>query len=170
MDEVLALSEKTWQHANGTGIGSTPAVRTFYTSIAAESGLRGQLEIALLREGGKPIAFELNLAAERTVYNLKLGFDPGRADLSPGLVLRDAVLRRAIDRGISKFDFLGMAEPYKLHWTDTVRAHGNLLIARKGLAARSRWWLKFVAKPWLTTHASWVIDAKRSLQRRLGGR
>lgn len=166
VDEVLELSGKTWQHANGTGIGSLPEVRAFYTRVMETAERSGQLQVATLRvDQGPLIAFELNLEDDQTVYNLKVGYDPAYRSCSPGLVLREFVLRNTIASGKVEFDFLGEAEDYKLHWTDAVRPHGHITLWRSGAVGWLYVWAKFRFKPWLRERTPWVFWIKRRLQR-----
>ena len=76
-------------------------------------------------------------------------------------------MRRAIDRGAREFDFLGTAEAYKMHWTDTVRPHGTITAVRRGVRPHLQWWSSSVAKPWLQSHAPWVVRLKRLAQDRM---
>ena len=50
------------------------------------------------------------------------GFDPGRAALSPGLVLLTHLIRDAIARGKTRFDFLRGEERYKYEFDPTPEA------------------------------------------------
>jgi len=44
------------------------------------------------------------------------GTNPDAYDLSPGVVLIALFMRRAIEMGKRRFDFLRGDEPYKYHW------------------------------------------------------
>jgi CelD/BcsL family acetyltransferase involved in cellulose biosynthesis len=67
-----------------------------------------------LETAGAPIAAFVCLEWDGTVGLYNSGFAPERAALSPGLVLLSHVIRDAIARGRSRFDFLRGEERYKL--------------------------------------------------------
>ena len=54
-------------------------------------------------------------------YMLKTGFDENFGHLSPGVYIRQHVVKLLIASGVSEHDFLGDADPYKLRWTSLQR-------------------------------------------------
>lgn len=133
---VLDIAADSWAAEAGTAISSTVQNRRFVSGIVHRAA--GWLRIAILRDGGRPIAFELNLLRDREAVNLKVGYRRSAAGLSPGLVLRHAVIRDLIEAGASCFDLLGAAEPYKLHWTERIRDHVRLEAHPPTMAGRAR--------------------------------
>lgn len=126
LDEAFAIAETGWAHEEGTSIASSQANRRFVTSLAEAAAASGWLRLAMMRDGARPVAFELNLARTGQAVNLKVGFDPEYKSASPGLALRAAVVESLIEEGARSFDLLGEAEPYKMHWTDLTRKHVRL--------------------------------------------
>jgi CelD/BcsL family acetyltransferase involved in cellulose biosynthesis len=86
--------------------------RAAIPALAARDGVR----LWLLEAGGEPIASFICLEWDDTVGLYNSGFSPGRAALSPGLVLLSHVIRDAIARGRPRFDFLRGEERYKLEF------------------------------------------------------
>ena len=72
-----------------------------------------------------------------TVYFYQSGRDPRWERESVGLVLMGAMIRRAIERGYRRFDFLRGDDAYKRDWTETRRMTEELTIFRPGW--RGRW-------------------------------
>jgi len=165
--DALDISQDTWQHEEGTGIGSSRAVKKFYERIAKRFGESGKLQLAFLSVGGGPIAFELNLTVARTVYNLKVGYRTEYGHLSPGIVLRHHALCHAIEQGYEEFDFLGASEGYKMHWASGVQRLGNVFFVHR----RNYWWLpylfRYASKPLIEKRLPWMLHAKQRLQERL---
>src|SRR3989449_10630318 len=62
---------------------------------------------------------------------------PRWARASVGKVLMEMMVRRAIERGYRRFDFLRGDDPYKLEWTRTERTTRVLVVFRRGV--RGRW-------------------------------
>jgi CelD/BcsL family acetyltransferase involved in cellulose biosynthesis len=149
LESVFSVCRGSWQHANGTGIGSTPEVRSFYQRIATSIGLRQGLQLALLMDGDTPIAFEYNLYDDGRVSNLKMGYRSTAGAHSPGLVLRCATIREAIRLGATEFDFLGAEDEHKLHWTKTVRKLGTVVVYSGGGLDRLRHAALYRARPWM---------------------
>src|SRR6266478_6954570 len=81
------------------------------------------------------------------------GRDPRWDRESVGLVLMGAMIRRAIERGYRRFDFLRGEDPYKRHWTATERVTEEITIVRRGWRGR---WLR-------------ALDAAADMRARLGG-
>lgn len=168
LEDAFAISEETWQHHNGTGIGSTPALRRFYEGVAA--ALPDELQLAVLDVEGRPVAFELNLVSAGTAYNLKVGYREGDAALSPGTVLRRHVLDRCVSDGLYEFDFLGAEEPYKLHWATGSRLHGHIALFPHGLLHVTGPRLaRYRVRAWIERRLPRLMEWKRSMQSRMRG-
>lgn len=121
LERLFAVSRKGWAHAELTAIGSTEPLRKYYAGVAAMAQRNGWLQLHVLRVGERDVAFEFSLYYRGVLSNLKQGFDPELAAGSPGQVLKRYVVEDAIRRGAREYDMLGVAEPYKLKWTDLTR-------------------------------------------------
>lgn len=116
LEQVLRLEGSGWKGREGTAILSDPALEALYRSFAPRAAERGWLRLYLLELAGEPIAADFGCAFGSTGFLMKTGFDERYGQLSPGLVLRARALRASIEEGLSAYDFLGRAEPYKLRW------------------------------------------------------
>jgi CelD/BcsL family acetyltransferase involved in cellulose biosynthesis len=61
-----------------------------------------------------------------------MGRDPRRDAESLGSVLMSLMIRRAIERGYKRFDFLRGEESYKRRWTRTTRSCYEFVVIRTG--------------------------------------
>ena len=86
--------------------------RAAIPALAARDGVR----LWLLEAGAEPVASFICLEWDDTVGLYNSGFSPARAALSPGLVLLSHVIRDAIARHRTRFDFLRGEERYKLEF------------------------------------------------------
>ena len=163
VEDAFAISEHTWQQDNGTAIGSTPALRRFYTGLAERTAAAGWLRLAFLSRDGRQVCFEYNLLYKNVLYNLKLGYLPSQSDWSPGLVLKYEVLRRLVAEGVRVYDFLGTDEPYKLHWTSAVQPHCEVQLMGRALDLQFVGFLLFRVRPWAKRRLPWLLSAKRKL-------
>jgi len=83
--------------------------RATVTALAEEGGAR----LWFLETGSGPIASFITLEWNGIVGLYNSGFRPDQAALSPGVVLLGHLIRDAIERGKSRFDFLRGEERYK---------------------------------------------------------
>ena len=102
----------------------------FFRRLAAALAGRGWLRLWFLERGGHVAASLFCLEFEGTVGLYNSGFDPDQAALSPGIVLLAHVVRDAIERGCSRFDFLRGEEPYKYAFGAIPEDLFNVVIAR----------------------------------------
>jgi CelD/BcsL family acetyltransferase involved in cellulose biosynthesis len=92
-------------------------MEAFFRDATQALAERGWARLWFLDRDGAGVASFLCLEYLRTaggsvgLYNS--GFDPAHAKLAPGIVLLARVIRDAIERGVSEFDFLRGEEPYK---------------------------------------------------------
>ena len=160
VSKAFDIATETWQHAAGTSIASTDHLRQFYSEIAAQDWL----QLAILELDGTPIAFEYNLRYEQVVYNLKLGYRPQFASLSPGLVLQARVLQHAVESGVRRYDFMGTDEEYKRNWSRTIRIHRRLVVFNNQVVLRLAHLVRWRVKPFLKTHFPLLVAFKRALR------
>lgn len=137
MDDVFHLHVARWAgRPDGTEIG-TPGGQAFVreaTLALAESGIP---RIVFLRIGGTAVAFFYYMALEGTMYLYRLAFDPEYARYSPGLVNALDALEIACGEGLTRIEFLGGGERYKMQLADRVEPMYQGLAATRGLAGRA---------------------------------
>lgn len=165
MEDVFAISRRSWQHQQGTAVASSSDTRLFYEGVATRMARRGRLELGFLSIGEELAAFELKVLWRGWTYNLKREFVQAHRSHSPGSVLKAAALKRAIDRGDVACDFLGASEPHKLNWTEVVRPHGAIVVARRGTWLRLRHWVEFGAAGWFRRSMPWAKPLVRRVRR-----
>ena len=90
--------------------------RVFFRRLFELFGAGGTLRLAFLTVDGRRIAAGITFDAGDTVLYYNAGVDPDARDLSPGVVMVERYLRRAIDEGRRRMDFLRGNEPYKYEW------------------------------------------------------
>lgn len=91
----------------------TDEMERFFRVIILALAAEGQVEIIFLNLGGVRVAAVLCFcdSDESLLYNS--GYDPDYAYLSVGLLSKALALRKAIEEGKRRFDFLRGSEPYK---------------------------------------------------------
>lgn len=167
-EAAFEIAQHTWQYEAGSGIVAAAENERFYRRLGDYAAERGWLWLAYLHADGVPVSFEYNLKFGGRLYHLKRGYRSGARELSPGVVLGEAVLRRAIEEGAEEYDFLGASERYKLRWTEKVRQVGRLYVFRRGVVPRLEHFVYHQLRPFLKERAPWVLDLKRRLSALLG--
>ena len=147
LEDGFDLEAAAWKGRAGSAIGSCPEVRRFYTQLARFAAERGSLRICFLTLNGERIAFGYFLQHGNKLYLLKPGYDPRYACYSPSTLLSNLVLRDAFDRQLTEVDFLGLADPWKLQWTKSLRTHYWLYLFPDRLKPRLLHWIRFRLQP-----------------------
>lgn len=86
----------------------------FQRAWAASAGDR--LWLSVLRLDGVPIGALYAMSVGRQVFYYQAGFAPTEGSISPGTLLVAHTIRRAIEEGKDRFDFLRGDEGYKRRW------------------------------------------------------
>lgn len=123
LEEGLALEAAGWKGRRGTAILDSPATACFYREIARRADERGELRLSSLRIDRRLVAFDLALLVDNRYYLLKTAFDESARSLSPGLVLRRAVVEQCFRSGLDAHKFLGIDMPWKRLFSTGVRPH-----------------------------------------------
>ncbi|MGE5186932.1 MAG: GNAT family N-acetyltransferase [Acidobacteriota bacterium] len=147
LDEANAIEAMAWKAAAGTHIAADPRAEHMYRALARLLGRRGQASLTFLRIGGKRVAALFSVEDHRTLFALKLGYDPSYASLSPGHLIVWKVAADAEQRGLQELDFVGHEDDWKRKWTDEVRDHVSIVIYRRDARGLFRYALREVVKP-----------------------
>jgi len=142
METVFAVSARSWKGAGGTDMAGSASGRAFYDAFTPLAAARGWLSLWLLWDGDACAAVQYDLEYGGTATAFRSDFDPERAPLSPGLVLRWHSLQDFVARGGRAFDFGGQDYGYKRHWTDAVRRHAHAVVPAPGVAPRALVWAR----------------------------
>jgi CelD/BcsL family acetyltransferase involved in cellulose biosynthesis len=129
-DAFLELHRARWRkrHLPGAFIGRIVDFHREWIEAASE---RGWLRMSLLDLDGQLAGAIYALSHGRTVYYYQAGFDPDRSSVSPGTLLVAHTIRKSIEEGAVRFDFMRGDEPYKRRWkAQHVWRNERLLLAR----------------------------------------
>lgn len=107
--------------------------RVFFRRLFEHFGPDGPLRLAFLSVGGRRIAAGVAFETADTAFYYNAGVDPDARDLSPGIVMVERWVRRALERGMTTLDFLRGDEPYKYEWGAVDRPIQRLLVRRTGM-------------------------------------
>jgi CelD/BcsL family acetyltransferase involved in cellulose biosynthesis len=104
--------------------------RVFFRRMFELFGADGPLRLAFLTVGGTRIAAGISFESEDAILYYNAGVSPEARELSPGVVMVERYVRRALERGIRRLDFLRGDEPYKYEWGARNEPIQRLLVRR----------------------------------------
>lgn len=115
MDWLFETHKMRWRKRGMPGAFIGKAHR-FHREWAAKAAENGWLWLSTMSQQGRPVGALYGMRLHRTCYFYQAGFDPTFKSLSPGTLLVAHTVRKAIDEGLTLFDFMRGDEPYKRRW------------------------------------------------------
>ena len=118
---ALAMERKRdWLRSEGlvsTAV-TDPRFDAFFRDASASSDRRAGCDVVELTIDGKAVATKITVS-DATYRGLHFtSYDPSAEKFSPGILILETMLADAIAEGVTTFDFMAPAAPYKLEWTD----------------------------------------------------
>ena len=104
--------------------------RRFVRRLFELFGPDGALCLCFLTVGGRRIGAGLHFETDDTILYYNAGIDPDARDLSPGVLMVERFVRRALARGQTRIDFLRGDESYKYEWGAVDEPIQRLLVRR----------------------------------------
>jgi hypothetical protein len=151
VDGVLAAGLRAeasgWKGRAGTAIAQDPTLARFYGGLAHDWARDGALRLSHLALDGQVVAFDLGTERGGRWYSLKTGYDEAYRQLSPGLVLRLAIVERCFADGLAAHDLLGWGAEWKTRMATGERAMQRVRIYPRRPAPIARWAWKAHVRP-----------------------
>lgn len=167
---IFDISPDTWQHQQGTSMLATTDIQRFFHDIIGAAAKEKTLVAGVMTINDEFAAFELNIKSRDKLYNLKLGYKSNYADLSPGVVLKNFMLRSLINNNSNEnfveYDLMGTTEAYKLNWTKTIRSHQTMRIFPKTVK-NVFWLIKYQYKDWLKESSPKIFSLLKKIKMQL---
>lgn len=118
IEDAFLLHERRWQGGRDTSGFVTDRGKQFERAALRVLAQIGVPRIVLLRLDGQAIAFSYTFVLERRLYAHKLAFDPRLGRHSPGVLNVLDTLALAAEEGLTRVEFLGGAERFKVELAD----------------------------------------------------
>jgi CelD/BcsL family acetyltransferase involved in cellulose biosynthesis len=136
LDAAFRLHTLRWAGRPDRSTFGTAEGRRFYRAALARMAALDVGRILVLEAGGVPVAFHYYFILGTVMHVHRLAFDPAYGRLSPGLVCTLEALRAAADEGVTRVEFLGGDERYKLDLADHFEPlYQGIGLARNPVAA-----------------------------------
>ena len=123
LEAIYAIEAKSWKESTQTSITTNPLAQVFYQRFLHRAAEAGWFESFLLYFEGTPAAYDMGVRFANRYYMLKTSYDQAWSEQSPGVVLREHVVRHLYETGCGEHDFLGDDEGWKMRWTSAIRGH-----------------------------------------------
>ncbi len=122
VDAVAVAMERKRDWLRSAGLVSTAVTDArfdaFFRDVASTTDRPAGCEIVELTVDGHAVATKITVS-DSTYRGLHFtSYDPAAEKFSPGILILETMIAEAIAEGITTFDFMAPAAPYKLEWTD----------------------------------------------------
>lgn len=137
-DELVVVEAAGWKGKAGTALAQDVPLQDFFRTYARAAAARGEIRFGRVSVGGRLAAVRMDVERAAQRWELKIGYDEGFADVSPGQLLSYETFRDAMERGSTVHNFLGGYEAWQDDWGIEVKPLANLryyLPSIGGLAA-----------------------------------
>jgi CelD/BcsL family acetyltransferase involved in cellulose biosynthesis len=113
---LVELHQRRRQQMGDAGCFASPEFVEFHHEIAHTLLDKGQLRMSWTELDCTPFTAEYHFSSPSAVYTYQSGLDADRLKESPGRLTYCLAIRKAIEEGFTRFDFLRGDEPYKAHF------------------------------------------------------
>jgi CelD/BcsL family acetyltransferase involved in cellulose biosynthesis len=138
-ERLIAQKARAFERMGVPDIFARPGYREFFMDIATNPATRSFAHVSSLNVGDVAAATNLGLCFRGTYCHVLASYDDGPlARFGPGAAHLHELMRYAIERGCTLFDFTVGDEPYKRDWCDVemkLYDHVSTASARGLLAA-----------------------------------
>lgn len=117
----------SWKGKQGTALTQDSSRWQFFYGYAEKMAQLGCLVFGCLRIAGQPVAVQIAVIFNDTLWVLKIGFDQNFAPCSPGVLLMHRFVRFAFDERLQAVEFAGHYENWLEIWSKKVHKYGTLL-------------------------------------------
>jgi CelD/BcsL family acetyltransferase involved in cellulose biosynthesis len=118
LEEAFRLHALRWEGRPDGSCFATAEGRRFHRDVLCRLAEIDVARLTMLRLDGRAIAFHYWFALEGCMYVHRLAFDPALARFSPGLVNTLDAIEAAAEEGLTRVEFLGGGERYKVELAD----------------------------------------------------
>ena len=121
LDDLMAQKSRAFARMGVENIFARPGYREFFLDVATDHNVGALTHVSRLDVGSTSAAVNLGLTFRDSYYLVLSSYHDGDlAKFGPGRAHLHQLMRHAIDRGFSRFDFTVGDEGYKRDWSDTV--------------------------------------------------
>ncbi|WP_374661039.1 GNAT family N-acetyltransferase [Inhella sp.] len=135
LETMLTIERGSWKHEAGSAITCQPQQQAFYRALFPRALRARQLLGLTLVLQGQAIAYVVGMVRDGVFCCLKHSQLQSQDALSPSSLLMQELLHMLVQRGVRRFDWMGLLEAHKLRWSAD-----NLIYRRRTLWIYSPGW------------------------------
>ncbi|MGH8371407.1 MAG: GNAT family N-acetyltransferase [Gammaproteobacteria bacterium] len=158
--EAFAVEASGWKGRGRTAIQSNSTTLRFYTGIAHWAATRDTLRLFFLRLNHRPLAMAYALVERGVCYLLKGGYDEAYSKFAPGILLEHAIVTYCFSAGLSRIEFHGDADPYKLRFANAVHTQKRFAAYSRSPVGQLTWVALTYGRPAMNRMASFLRAKK----------
>ena len=132
---MYEIEMASWKESSGTSITASETQRRFYERFTPVAAARDWLRGHVLSLNGEPIAYIYGIRLGPVFHDLKESYKLSVRDHSPGHVLKTFAFPDLIAEGVTRYDFCGKCDDFKMKWTALTYHRCELTIQRRTLRA-----------------------------------
>jgi len=132
LNRFFELHQERWRAVGISGSFADPRIKEFYREVAWKFLNRGWLYFSSMSVAGRLVSAKYGCILNRKIYFIAAGRDIRYSDYNVGHLHMMHVVKDAVSRNLSEFDFLQGDEPYKFHWTKSARRYMRVTIIKRG--------------------------------------
>lgn len=121
LEQFAALEDGGWKGREGSSLRRRPGLYDFFSDALRQFAAEQRVRFDQLTLDGNVVAVQFGLVSDDRYMLLKPTYDETLSDYSPGYLLTLEAVRESVQAGLRHYDFLGADDPWKLHWTRTLR-------------------------------------------------
>lgn len=139
MESAFQLYSRRAEHQYRARLWLSSRGQAMLTDLALRWAESGQLDLAFIKVGERPVAFSFGFYNEETYFLWATAFDPSpeHSRYSPGTLLIKHLLKEAFASGLRRFDFMLGDEPYKWTWATEHEEIFTYVIGGSGVRSRA---------------------------------
>ena len=118
LEEGFRVNALRWEGRPDRSLFSTEQGHAFHRAVLPRLAALDMARILLLRSEGRVVAFQYWLAYRGSMISNRRAFDPSFSSFSPGILTMLQALEDASEEGLTRVEFMGGPEPYKLEFCD----------------------------------------------------
>ena len=127
-DKFIEIHRKRMVEKKTVGFSMEDIFWNFHKKVAKKCLEKGWLFMGILKANGNIIACQYGFIYNKKVFFYQVGMDAGFDKYSLGSIVIASMIKESIKRGCLEYDFLRGDEPYKFHWTKSIRNNFDIIV------------------------------------------
>lgn len=131
---LFELHRRRWARESKPGVFGWDKKQIFYRALSPLLLERGRLCFSALEWNGRILACQYGFSYRNEYSQLQEGYEPECEHLNAGVALRAWTIQRFIERGYTKYDFLGGVGRHKSDWGSETLLSKRMTLGRNTAA------------------------------------